>query len=188
MQTLLLVWTLLGDHIKDAKVASIDTMGFEFELTDSKGKTSIDRYEFDSDGKTALSDAAAVKKEVEDLLSKSKMAVLPMNLGVLLTLFLWLLLLCGTTEKQGVGSNYVQILQRMAHSIFQSADNTIKALLLLIIAHACESVYAWYLLSQVNLSKLCKLSWCALVFVFGYPVTKQTIFLNKYGLKHKKEE
>jgi hypothetical protein len=180
VKLLLLVWTILGDENKDAKVLSINKMGFEFQLTNKKGDTRVERYEFDADEKESMSDVAAVQSEVSSLQSRSRVAVLPLNLGVFLTLLLWLLLMCGTSETEGIGSSYAQVLKSIAHSIFQNAANTIIALYILIAAHVCEAIYAWTLMSQIKLDTFSKLSWSALIFVFGFPVTSQVMFLHKY--------
>lgn len=165
---------------KDAKVLSMNKMGFEFELTNSKGDSRVERYEFDADEKDPLADVAAVQKEVTSLQSKSRVAVLPLNPGVFITLVLWLLIMCGTSESQGIGTTYVQILQSIAHGIFQSATNSRIALCLMLGAHMCEALYAWFLLAQLQLDFFTKASWGALIIVFGFPVTSQVLFLHKY--------
>jgi hypothetical protein len=137
-------------------------------------------YEFDADGKDALADVAAVRAEVTSLQSKARVAVLPINPGVFLTLLLWLLIMCGTSDTDGIGSTYVQVLKTMAHFIFQNSANTKIALYVLIAAHACEALYAWTRLSDMKMDTFSKISWGALILVFGFPVTSQVIFLHKY--------
>lgn len=184
VKLLLLVWTILGVENKDAKVLSVDKMGFEFELTNAKKETRVERYEFnDTEGSEPLVDAAAVRKEVTNLQSKSRIAVLPLNPSVFVTLLIWLIIMCGTSESEGVGSTYVQVLQFLAHKIFQSAANSRIALWVMIAAHLCEAIYAWSLLSRIKLDTFSKLSWGALILVFGFPVTSQVIFLHKYWQK-----
>ena len=170
----------MGDDIKDGKVLSINKMGFEFELIESQGTTRVERYEFDAEGKDPLPDVDAVKKEVTSLQNKSRVAVLPINVGIFLCLFLWLLILCGTSESPELGSKYVQTLRWLCHSIFQSAEYTKIAMYILLLSHMCEALYAYTLLSKMKLDKFCKLSWGALIIVFGFPVTKQVVFLHEY--------
>jgi hypothetical protein len=184
---LLLVWTILGDDNKEAKLLSINKKGFEFELTSRAGEQRIERYEFDVDG-NELSDVAAVQKEVTSLQTKAKVGVVPVNLGMILTVLLWLILMCGTSDTDGIGSRYVQMLRALAHAVFQNAVNTRIALFLLIGAHFCEVLYAWTLMNRMKLCTFSKLSWSALILIIGFPVTAQIIYLNKYSLKHNREK
>lgn len=180
---LLLVWTILGDHNKSAKVLSIDKKGFEFELTNRSGVLTVERYEFDDDAGKELADVGAVREEVAVLQTKAKVAVLPVNAGVFLSVLLWLILMCGSAETEGIGSKYVQGLRAVSQAVLGSGANAKIAMCVMLLAHGCEALYVWSLMTRMQLCGFSKASWCAMVVLLGYPITAQVMFLSNYSKK-----
>ena len=182
------MWTFLGVDNKAAKVLSTDKMGLEFELTNAAGNTRVERYEFASDGKKAAVDVAAVREKVYYLQVKARLAVLPNNVGTVISLLLWVLLICGSPELDFIKHKFVKVLRSISLSIFQNATNTKIALYILIASHVCEAIYACTLMSQMKLDTFSKLSWSLLIIVIGFPVTSQVMFLHKYWQESNSDE
>lgn len=192
----LLLYSWMQDStIKRAKMISIDSRGFQLEVTKGKSHSAIQQHVFRSPIATPLQ-MSEVSRELEALFHKASARPIVLNAPNVFMGLGWPILLIASATKDDLSAKILggqpllifSALNEFLHNSLSFTPNIAAiVLILLILTHVIEALYAQYLLRKLRLNNVTIQLWFAAILIFGFGVTQRAVRLDHVRSKAKKE-
>lgn len=175
---LMFAWQKFGrpNSVIKAEINSINANQMGLTLHTKKGSSDA-LYTFSSSDKANHPNPQTpmeLTNLIKSILKKNSYPRPPLG-ATIVGLFLWLLFIVGTIQVSSCPS----FLLKFKSYIFFSSTTSKNLLTLMLVLHAMEACYVINNVSPFVRTLKCKFVWAFSTLILGYPVTQQSILLNK---------